>query len=983
MSVNGPTRARGGLRACLAALGVALAVALGVVPATQAAGSTSVAAASLETTENLKVPVGAEPDGTAVTLDAAVQSPAGGGRHPVVLLAHGFGGSKDSVTTEATGLQERGYLVVTWSARGHGASGGRIHLNAPEFEIADAKALVDLVARRPDVLLDAAGDPRVGVMGGSYGGALGLMLAGADQRIDAVVAAVTWNDLADAFFPQSAVTATGPTPAGRQPIDTPGPFKQVWATNFFLGANASLLSLPSAGSDGQPSPPAVPTPSSGPPSSKVQNAPDVATCGRFDPTICAGFLDASVTGEPSAGLVNLLRKHSPRPTLGRVTAPTLLVQGIADSLFGLEHADATARALAAAGTPVAVRWSDGGHDAPSTRQAEETEAGYAWLDQYVRDGAGRESALPVAGFTFPTPASRRSEPADLWTMPRYPGLDGAAVPTERLPLAATAGGLLHPPGGQPASMVAIPGLSALGLTVSSYQIAALPGLSTYFDTDPAPRSVMVAGSPTITLTLTSDQPTVTLFASLWRVSGEQATLPASLVAPIRMPVTPGRPTTVTVSLPAATYEMPTGSRWRVLLTSTEATYANSREPARIAVEAGADLTVPVVDATPVGTSIAGTDTESALAGGMLAALVILAGVAALWRRRQRRHEEPRPDLAEVPLVVTDLVQSYADGHRAVDGVSWRAEKGQVVGLLGPNGAGKTTTMRMVMGLIAPDSGSVHVLGQPVSAGSDVLERVGALIEGPGFLPHLTGRQNLEAYWAATGRRPEEAHIDETLEVAALGGAVDRPVRSYSHGMRQRLGIAQAMLGLPELLVLDEPTNGLDPPQIAAMRPILRRYAETGRTVVISSHMLAEVEMTCTHVVVMHAGRVVTQGLVADLVDSDDTTILDLDPVAVEADEDSDEPALPSRLVALRAVDGITEVRRDTETRVVVVAERPRVEVVGAAVDSGLPVIGVSSRRHLEEVFLGVISAASSGNGSRPTDASDASLIERLRQVRAR
>ena len=321
----------------------------------------------------------------------------------------------------------------------------------------------------------------------------------------------------------------------------------------------------------------------------------------------------SVTGEPSAGLVNLLRKHSPQPTLGKVTAPTLLVQGIADSLFGLEHADATARALAAAGTPVAVRWSDGGHDAPSTRQAEETEAGYAWLDHYVRDGARPESALPVPGFTFPTPASRRSEPADLWTMPRYPGLDGAAIPTERLPLAATAGGLLHPPGGQPASMVAIPGLSALGLTVSSYQIAALPGLSTYFDTDPAPRSVMVAGSPTITLTLTSDQPTVTLFASLWRVSGEQATLPASLVAPIRVPVTPGRPTTVTVSLPAATYEMSTGSRWRVLLTSTEATYANSREPARIAVEAGANLTVPVVDATPVGTSIAGTDTESALA----------------------------------------------------------------------------------------------------------------------------------------------------------------------------------------------------------------------------------------------------------------------------------------------------------------------------------------------------------------------------------
>ena len=962
-----PPRLRAGLVA-LAVVATASAALTAPAWGGPAVGATTTAAAS----QDLSVPVGAEADGSPVTLDAEVWTPAGGGRHPAVLLAHGFGGSKDSVAAEATDLRERGYLVVTWSARGHGASGGRIHLNDPDFEIADATVLVDLVAARPDVVQDEAGDPRVGVMGGSYGGALGLMLAGADPRVDAVVAAITWNDLADAFFPQSATTATGPTPAGRKPIDTPGPFKQVWASNFFLGANAT----PSSSVQNLP-----PTPSS-----SVQNVPP-PTCGRFDPTICAEFLEASETGAPSRELIAQLRRNSPQPTLDRVTAPTLLVQGIADSLFGLEHADATARGLAASGTPFAVRWSDGGHDAPSSREAEETEAAQAWLDHYVRDGAPRESARPVPGFTFPTPSSRRGQPADLWTMPEYPGLgDVAAVATERLPLAATTGALLHPPGGQPASMVAVPGLASLGSTVSTYQIAALPGLSTAFETEPAPRSVTVAGSPTLTLTVTSDRPTVTLFASLWRISGEQATLPASLVAPIRLPVTPGRPTTVTVSLPAATYEMPTGSRWRVLLTSTEASYANDREPARIAIEAGADLTVPVVEATPVGTSIAGTDTESALAIGILTVLLLLAVGTALWRRRQRRHEEPRPDLADIPLVVTDLVKSYADGHRAVDGVSWRAEKGQVVGLLGPNGAGKTTTMRMVMGLIAPDSGTVHVLGEPVSAGSDVLERVGALIEGPGFLPHLTGRQNLEAYWAATGRPLAEAHVDDVLEVAALGGAVDRPVRSYSHGMKQRLGIAQAMLGLPELLVLDEPTNGLDPPQIAAMRPILRRYAETGRTVVISSHMLAEVEMTCTHVVVMHAGRVVTRGLVADLVDSDDTTILDLDPAAVEADEDSESPGIPSRLGALRGVDGITEVRRDTGTRVVVVAQRPRVEVVGAAVETGLPVVGVSSRRHLEEVFLGVISSASangSANGSGSTESGDASLIERLRQVRAR
>ena len=145
-------------------------------------------------------------------------------------------------------------------------------------------------------------------------------------------------------------------------METPGPFKQVWATNFFLGANASILSLPPPGRTAKPLPAPRPpsssvrTPPAPPLSSSAQNAPDAATCGRFDPTICAGFLDASVTGEPSDELVTLLRQHSPKPSLGKVTAPTLLVQGIAD-FFGLEHADATARALAEAGTPIAVRWS--------------------------------------------------------------------------------------------------------------------------------------------------------------------------------------------------------------------------------------------------------------------------------------------------------------------------------------------------------------------------------------------------------------------------------------------------------------------------------------------------------------------------------------------------------------------------------------------------------------------------------------------------
>ncbi|MDP9116282.1 MAG: ATP-binding cassette domain-containing protein, partial [Actinomycetota bacterium] len=123
---------------------------------------------------------------------------------------------------------------------------------------------------------------------------------------------------------------------------------------------------------------------------------------------------------------------------------------------------------------------------------------------------------------------------------------------------------------------------------------------------------------------------------------------------------------------------------------------------------------------------------------------------------------------------------------------------------------------------------------------------------------------LRLYWAATGRRAAEADFETALQIAGLGASVDRRVKTYSHGMKQRLGIAQAMLGLPEVLVLDEPTNGLDPPQIAEMREVLRSYAATGRTVVVSSHLLAEVEQTCTHVVVMHRGQVVAAGSVEDV-----------------------------------------------------------------------------------------------------------------------
>ena len=947
----------------LAAVVVALSTVAAAAPA--AAESDS----RVRTTDQL-VDVGPEPDGTAVRLDTRLYLPGGDDPKPAVLLAHGFGGSKESVDREARDYAADGHVVLAFTARGFGRSGGRIHLNSPDHEIADGAALLDLLATRPEVRQDGDRDPRVAVAGGSYGGAFALMLAGVDLRVDATVAAITWNDLSESLFPQAAGGST-----------EPGPYKQLWGARFFSSALGGLDggaaglagasgSQPSASTAApSPSPPSPAAPSAPAQGTDGPTAPSQLLCGRFDLTLCRQLQSAAETGRPSAELTATLRRNSPRSTIGRVTAPTLLVQGESDTLFGLDQADANAAGLAQAGTRHAVRWTDGGHDGASSNPGLDEEAARTWLRTYLE--GTRTSPLPVPAFTFSLPVPRRSDTAPVATLDRYPGLRSAPTGvTLRRPDEPAV--LLTPPGGQPSSMTSLPGAGAFELP--TYRLAALPGLSTAFESAPLSRSLTVVGAPTLRLGVTSTGSEATLFVSLWRVEGSEAVQPRALTAPVRIATTPGSRTDVTVELPASVWSMAAGSRWRVLVTSTDSSFTVPREARADRVElTDASLSVP----TAQGTILPATterDTESlALAAG-IAALLAAITVSALLRRRRRLREVVRDDWADVPLVVENLTKTYADGHKAVDDVSWRAEKGQVVGLLGPNGAGKTTSMRMMLGLITPDSGSVHVLGRPVHPGSDVLGRVGALVEGPGFLPHLTGRQNLEAYWAATGRPAEEAEMSDALAVAALGGALDRPVRTYSHGMKQRLGIAQAMLGKPEVLFLDEPTNGLDPPQIAAMRPILRSYAESGRTVVVSSHLLAEVEMTCTHVVVMHAGRVVTTGPVADLLSSDDTTVFELASVASLA---------PAR-AALAGADGIRSIEvidDPSKPMLTVVAERPREEVVRDVVASGAEVVGVGSRRHLEEVFLGVIAASQ----VRPDDeeTSETSVVERLRQVRAR
>jgi ABC-2 type transport system ATP-binding protein len=299
-------------------------------------------------------------------------------------------------------------------------------------------------------------------------------------------------------------------------------------------------------------------------------------------------------------------------------------------------------------------------------------------------------------------------------------------------------------------------------------------------------------------------------------------------------------------------------------------------------------------------------------------------------------------MTEAAITTAGLTKRF--GHQvAVDDLDLLVPRGSVFGFLGPNGSGKTTTIRMLLGLVTPTAGQVTMLGRPMPGGSgDVLPRVGALVEGPAFHPYLSGRANLFRLDAAdrtTDGRTAGARIDEALDRVGLLAAATKRYRAYSLGMRQRLAIASALLRHRDLLVLDEPTNGLDPQGTREVRSLVASLATDGATVLVSSHLLSEVEQMCSHIGIMHVGRLVAQGTSAEVRSGTEP----------DATVDTDQPEVAARI--MREL-GLHDVRVLPGAAVGRLGQVSREKVVAACVHQGVSVLGFHvGSTSLEDVFV--------------------------------
>lgn len=288
-----------------------------------------------------------------------------------------------------------------------------------------------------------------------------------------------------------------------------------------------------------------------------------------------------------------------------------------------------------------------------------------------------------------------------------------------------------------------------------------------------------------------------------------------------------------------------------------------------------------------------------------------------------------PDLP--PTLVASNLTKVIGRRTIVDSVSFALRAGEVFGFLGPNGAGKTTTIRMLVGLIRPTAGTVTICGYDVRHQfEDAMRCIGCIVETPDLYRFMTGRENLEHFARMLGAKAGD--IERVANIVALGHRLDQRVREYSLGMRQRLGIAQALLGSPRLLILDEPANGLDPAGIREIRELLRGLASTGMSVFVSSHLLAEIELMCDRVAIIHKGRILRDGSVRDLISSQramELHVADI-PRASEVLRDSGVPFTPNHdrlFLPIEESETAPVIRKLIESGVDVLSARPRVQTL--------------------------------------------------------
>jgi ABC-2 type transport system ATP-binding protein len=306
-------------------------------------------------------------------------------------------------------------------------------------------------------------------------------------------------------------------------------------------------------------------------------------------------------------------------------------------------------------------------------------------------------------------------------------------------------------------------------------------------------------------------------------------------------------------------------------------------------------------------------------------------------------------VGDVIVAIDGLWKSFGDVS-AVEDLSFSVERGQVYGLLGPNGAGKSTTLRVLMGLERPSRGATRLFGTTVTAGCLELSRVGAMVEQAACIPHLSGMRNLRLWWESAGTPMREADVAGALAIADLGDAIHRKVKTYSQGMKQRLGFARLLLGRPELLVLDEPTNGLDPGEIREIRELIRRLSAHGATVLLSSHHLDEVEQVCSHVLVMNRGRLIADGTVSDLVGSGGSVYLEVD----------DRERARTVLVGLA---GVASVQIQGDGLIVELRDGRRSDLASALIGAGVGVETLMATQRLEDAFLDLLAARDAETGA--------------------